>query len=212
MHLPLINPLSPRVRHCVHSHMLVCRQQCMYGYLSLRVCEDVGPAPRGGEMVEWSGLGAWWCDSAGAEQGQSVQLHLWPFCSFTTWPLTVFRCYMTRISEPRPFRAASAADSVYTEVSLVIGMCMKWLTPPAKGQMTVGHRSPYVCVWVRMGVWMKLKGGFVEALIHTWHCANEGKKLSLHSANLGVISQSQPIRWGEEKEKIKHLLHFPNWP
>ena len=112
------------------------------------------PGPPGGGTVGWSGASrVRWCDSAGAGQGQSVQLHLWPFCSLTTWPLTVFRCYMTRISEPWLFRAARAADSVYTEVSLVVGICMKGLTPPAKGQMT---HNPCVCVCVCVCVWREV--------------------------------------------------------
>ena len=145
--------------------------------VSLCVHEKVGLAPQGVEWWDGWGLGAWWCDSAGAGQGHSVQLHLWPFCSLTTWPLTVFRCYMTRISELWPFRAARAADSVYTEVSLVVGICMKGLTPPAKGQMT---HNPCVCVCVCVCVercfGIKLGEGFVEALFHTWHRANERKK------------------------------------
>ncbi len=55
---------------------------------------------------------------------------------------------MTRISEQPPFRAAGAADSVYTEVGLV-GVCMKWLQNKShlmsQDQMTVGFRSPCVC-------------------------------------------------------------------
>lgn len=43
-------------------------------------------------------------------------------------------CYMTRISEPQPF---SAADSVYTEVTLVVKISMTWLTPPASGPISV---------------------------------------------------------------------------
>lgn len=39
----------------------------------------------------------------------------------------------------------------------------------------------------------------------------EKKPSLLHSAKLSLISQSQPVHRGEEKDKIKHLLHFPNW-
>lgn len=56
-------------------------------------------------------------------------------------------CYMTRISEPQPFRAARAADSVYTEVSLVVEISMTQLTPPASGQIAA---TVHVCMW--MGV------------------------------------------------------------
>lgn len=54
------------------------------------------------------------------------------------------------ISEQPPFRAARAADSVYTEVSLV-GMCMKWLQnkshlmPKVKWLLDLGV---HVCVWI----------------------------------------------------------------
>ena len=75
---------------------------------------------------------------------------------------------MTRISELWPFRAARAADSVYTEVSLVVGICMKGLTPPAKGQMT---HNPCVCVCMcvcrevfRDKTGRRVRGGFVSHL------------------------------------------------
>lgn len=160
----------------------------------------------------WTGwdLGVWWNDSTGAQQGQSAQLHLWPFCSFLTWPLTVFMCYMTRISEPWPFRVPRAADSLFTELSIVVRPFRTRLTPHPSSRISARSKSPYVSV--DGCFWMKMIRGFTVASIHTWHSANEReKKLSLHSANLGLISQSQPIHRGEEKEKIKHLPHFPNW-
>lgn len=47
-------------------------------------------------------------------------------------------CYMTRISEPRPFRAVGVPDSVFTVVSWVIEMSLTCLTCPASGQKTAG--------------------------------------------------------------------------
>lgn len=146
----------------------------MYGPVCVLVFAKLAcPAPPEGDMVGWLELVVWWNDSTGAQQGQLVHLHLWPFCSFTTWPLTVFMCYMTRISEPRPFRAACAADSVFTVVSREIGMSLTCLTCPASGQITAGFRS--TCEHTDGFFLGKEERGFVVALIHSWHCANERK-------------------------------------
>lgn len=82
----------------VYVFLCEARRTCVAPCVLVFVC--VSQAPEGVRRWDWKGLSVWWCDSTGAEQGQAVQLHLWPFCFCTTWPLTVFRCYMTRRPEP----------------------------------------------------------------------------------------------------------------
>lgn len=110
MHACPINPLSVCI--AIYAHTCARTTMCVLVWDFLQIQQS---DPLEHEVAGWLGLCTWWCDSAGAEQAQSVLLHLWPFCSSTTWPLTVFRCYMTRISE------------VYTEVNVAVGMFMKRL-------------------------------------------------------------------------------------
>lgn len=116
LHLNSLESESNKCPRLLIRSVCVCAFTCesLYGPACPCVWWIYSSSPPGSEIVGWLGLGVGWYDSAGVEQGQTVQLHLWPFCSFTTWPLTVFRCYMTRIFEPWPFRNTIASHSLYT--------------------------------------------------------------------------------------------------